>query len=408
MGRIESTADLRDNLSPKIKDAAQNVKAATGDIRSDFSQMEDSTESSFDGMSTAILTGQLAAELFRETVRGAVQVITDSVKAYEDHNRQLRDAGLNYDTLIDRQDELNKQMRDGQIVMGGYLSHWRELVGLMLQGVNAGAALELVVGRVQTTQALIQGSMQSSDRVQSFFSGSKSEDRLPGAMSPFDADAFGIAKARQDLADEERVRLASERAAEKERREAERELASATRERARQEREQIRENNAAVRSQINASLHRYRGRGDFSGREVDGSDPEGSNASSFLAPGDGSRDSEFGAFSGITPAYMKALSDAQQRALREAQAWGNLWRSSISGTLQAALLDTENFGRNFIAILGNIFKQILEQKLIGDISSTTGGPIGKLLGGLFGLGDERSQVEGIAGELQRMQARGKL
>ena len=407
MGRIESTADLRDTLSPKIKEAAQNVKSAAGEIRDDFSQMADSTEDSFDGMSTAILTGQLAADLFRETIQMGVQVVRDSIKAYEDHNRQLRDAGFAYDTMVDRQDQLNKQMRDGQIVVGGYLSHWKELVGAMLQGVNAGAALQVMIGNVETTRALVRGSMQSSDDIQSFVPGSKFEEKLPGAMSVFDADAFGLAKAKQALAEEERARLSAERAAEKERREAEQELNSATRERARQERERIRENNAAVRSQINASLHRFRGRSDFSGREIDPSDPEGSNASAFVAPGDGSRDGEFGAFSPITPAYMKSLTDAQQRALREAQMWGNLWRSSISGTLQAALFDTQNFGRDFVSILSNIFKQILEQKLIGDISAS-GGPVGRFISGLFNLGEDRSQVEGIAGELQRMQARGKL
>ena len=102
---------------------------------------------------------------------------------------------------------------------------------------------------------------------------------------------------------------------------------------------------------------------------------------------------------------MRALQESQQKALENTRKWGNLWGDSIKASLDAVLFDTNNFGKDFVAII----KKALMQALVGDISASAGGPIGKILGGFLGIKDARTDFEVRTGpELQRASARGKF
>ncbi len=375
MGRIEASASLKDDLSPKLDQMASNVDAKVDQMKGDFADLERSTTASFGEMVGAFGTGQLAADLFRESVQAVGRFVRESADAYVEHNRQLREAGEAYDTIIDKQDQWNRTVAEGKSDFGAYVSHWGDFVSYLSQGMPLVAALSLAFSNAATGISI----------------GQQSGGGASGAGSTF--------------AEEQSYRERQARDAERKAREEEVAARRAAAEALREETQRIRESNRAMEIGIKASLRGFSRRNRFEEDAVDPSDPTGSNKSAFSAPGDGSRDSEFGAFSPISSQYMKELEAAQKRTTDKAKEWGNLWSGTINATMDAVLFDTHNFGRDF----ANIIKKALEKALIGDISASAGGPIGKLLGGILGIKDARTSFETqVAPELARASARGKL
>lgn len=381
MGEIKASASLKDDLGQGLDALKAKSRETTTAMRGDFDDLAQSTSGNFQDMVAAFATGQTAAAAFHEAIQFGVRFVKEAYDSYVDLNRALRDSGQAYDHAIDQQEAINKKIAEGKTEFGAYVSRWGEFVGYLASGVSPGVASALAFGSGATGFSISHGRDE------------------PGTGD------YSASGAGSTFAEEQAYRERQQRDAEREAKHKETEARRAAAEALREEEKAIRENNQALRVGIAATLRQYRGRRDFDDRPSDPQDPQGTNASAFEAPGDGSRDGEFGAFSSLPSGYMRALQESQQKALENTRKWGNLWGDSIKASLDAVLFDTNNFGKDFVAII----KKALMQALVGDISASAGGPIGKILGGFLGIKDARTDFEVRTGpELQRASARGKF
>ena len=358
--RVEASAGLKDDLSPKIQQAASNVSSAVGKMKGDFADLSNTTKLSFGEMVGAFGLGSTGVAVFQQALGAARQAVDDSIQAYGDFNRTLKETGQAYDPIIDRQEALHKKMEEGQRVVGAYASRWGELATNVAAAGNqfgiigavsnffGGAALGRSIGAATQTDAFGERPPSAAE-----LSNSAARNWQKAAMADFKAmtDAYkaGEEYYNRQLAGTKKLSDAQERAQAAEARRLEAQVKA--------------ENRGFVRA-LNGRIRGF-GKGDFSEDQIDPTDPYGTNKSAFQAPSDGSRDSEFGAYSPLPNGYMKALQDGQDKALAKARQWGSLFNNVIGGTLDAALNDTRNFGKNFVAILKNAFAQALTKKLVG-------------------------------------------
>lgn len=395
MGRIEAKADLSDDLSPKIAQTAQNVDAAVGKMKGDFADLERSTTASFGEMVGAFGTGQIAADLFRSSVQAVRQFVDEASTAYVDHNRVLRDAGEAYDDIVDKMDEQGKVHEKFMQNVGEQASGWKMLISdiraaieemgnyLILQG-KMPKALKPGSGPAADSTGFVTGNSSISN---TFFDNQGNANTFMKLTPPFADDATRAATEAKYAEQAERAA----RAAEREARAAERTEAA-----------RVRAMNKSTVAGINAQLHQFRGaRFDFS----DGDPKDETNPFPVQKP---SRHQESDPDRNLSP-FAPFTADFRRKMEEDQKKFADSIKAGFHSMYTDLLFDTANFGKDFVGLIKQALAGALEKALIGDISASAGGPLGKILGGIFGIKDARTGFETqVQPELQRATARGKL